>query len=203
MTSTDVASGLRPWQFFLIASFIAATAAILVARETHPAALVLLSVVICSAGCAGFGAYRMLVPLVLGESARWRAQRSSGARTALDREKQLVLRSIKELEFDRAMGKVSDRDFDDMRARLRQRALGLMQQLDALGEETDEPSKTTSSSSGYRAAIEDDLARLLSDEEAAPLAAQTADATAAQSCQSCGTSNDGDARFCKSCGRAL
>jgi hypothetical protein len=108
VTSTDAASGLRPWQFFLIASLVAATAAILLARETHPAALVLLSLVVCSAGCAGFGAYRTLVPFVAGESARWRAQRSSRARAALEREKQLVLRSIKELEFDRAMGRVAD-----------------------------------------------------------------------------------------------
>jgi hypothetical protein len=194
VTSTDVASGLRPWQFFLIASFIAATAAILVARETHPAALVLLSVVICSAGFAGFGAYRMLVPLVVGESARWRAERSGGARTALEREKQLVLRSIKELEFDRAMGKIADRDFDDMRVRLGQRALGLMQQLDRLSAEASEP-PDSGSASRYREAIERDLAQLLSEEGVGPVAVQ--------SCQACGTRNDRDARFCKSCGRAL
>lgn len=195
MTSTDAAAGgLRPWQFFLIASLVAATAAILMARDTHPAALVLLSVVVCSAGCAGFGAYRTLVPLVAGESARWRTQRSTGARAALEREKQLVLRSMKELEFDRAMGKVADRDFDDMRARLRQRALGLMQQLDALGAESDVCSIATSTSR-HRAAIERDLARLLSEEGVVP--------PDARSCQACGTRNDRDARFCKACGRAL
>ena len=36
------------------------------------------------------------------------------ARAALEREKTLVLRSIKELEFDHAMGKVSDEDFAEM-----------------------------------------------------------------------------------------
>ena len=37
-------------------------------------------------------------------------------RAALEREKALVLRSIKELEFDRAMGKVSEKDFAEMSA---------------------------------------------------------------------------------------
>ena len=40
-------------------------------------------------------------------------------RAVLEREKMLVLRSIKELEFDRAMGKVSAKDFDEMAGRLR------------------------------------------------------------------------------------
>ncbi len=40
----------------------------------------------------------------------------------MEREKALVLRSIKELEFDRAMGKVSPRDFDEMSTRLRELA---------------------------------------------------------------------------------
>ena len=44
-----------------------------------------------------------------------------------------MLRSIKELEFDKAMGKVADADFDEMAGRLRQRAVGLMQRID-LGE---------------------------------------------------------------------
>ena len=52
-------------------------------------------------------------------------------RAALEREKTLALRAIKELEFDHAMGKVSDQDFAEMGARLRARAAGLMRQLDA------------------------------------------------------------------------
>ena len=54
-------------------------------------------------------------------------------RVALEREKTLVLRSIKELEFDFAMGKIAKADFDEMSGRLRARALGLMRQLDAGG----------------------------------------------------------------------
>src|SRR5213079_2509407 len=68
-------------------------------------------------------------------------------RIALEREKLLTLRSIKELEFDRAMGKLSDADWQEMSGRLRARAAGLMKQLDA--------------GAGYREQIERDLAKRL------------------------------------------
>ena len=84
--------------------------------------------------------------------------------------------TLKELEFDFAMRKISQADFDEMAGRLRQRALGLMEQLDAGG--------------GYRDQIEQEVAKRLG----APAAPDAPDACA------CGTSNDPDARFCKSCG---
>ena len=43
-------------------------------------------------------------------------------RAALEQEKATTLRTIKELEFDRAMGKLSDADFQEMSVRLRARA---------------------------------------------------------------------------------
>jgi hypothetical protein len=52
-------------------------------------------------------------------------------RAALEREKTIVLRAIKELEFDRAMGKVSDADCAEMVGKLRARAVRLIRQLDA------------------------------------------------------------------------
>ena len=66
-------------------------------------------------------------------------------RVALEREKLLTLRSIKELEFDRAMGQLSDEDWNEMSGRLRARAARLMRQLDA--------------GAGYREQIEKDLAK--------------------------------------------
>ncbi len=52
------------------------------------------------------------------------------ARAALERDKALTLRAIKELEFDRAMGKVAEPDFVEMRGLLRQRAMRLIRQLE-------------------------------------------------------------------------
>jgi hypothetical protein len=127
----------------------------------------------------------------------------SRTRAAAEREKNLVLRSIKELEFDHAMGKVSDTDFDEMTARLRSRAVRLMRQLD-------------SSETGYREIIERELAARLAKAPAAKAdaAGQQGD-PASQSdravaldpspgeCESCGTSNGADAKFCKQCGTKL
>ena len=69
---------------------------------------------------------------------------SARARAALDREKMLVLRTIKELEFDKAMGKIAESDFQEMVGRLRARAIGILTQLDSQGE-------------GYRGLIERDV----------------------------------------------
>ena len=104
-----------------------------------------------------------------------------------------MLRAIKELEFDRAMGKIAQADFDEMAGRLRRRAIGLMQQLDA--------------NSGYHEQIERELDSLVSAPKAqAPSPPASAEATAGEqvlSCSACGTANDADARFCKQCGTSL
>ena len=104
-------------------------------------------------------------------------------RAALEREKLLALRAIKELEFDRAMGKLSEADWQEMSGRLRARAARLMRQLDA--------------GAGYREQIEQDLAKRLGD------ARTGASAPAARFCAACATANDADARFCKNCGTKL
>jgi hypothetical protein len=126
------AASLRPSHLFLIAALVAATVAVLLADDTRPASLILLSVAVGIAGLVGLAVLRMLLPLAGVDVARWRADRRAGQRAALEREKRLVLRSIKELEFDHAMRKVSREDFEEMAGRLRQRALGLMRQLDEL-----------------------------------------------------------------------
>jgi hypothetical protein len=129
----------------------------------------------------------MLSPLAAPDMAMFSEPLSERARLALEREKMLVLRSIKELEFDRAMGKLSSKDFDEMAARLRARALALMKQLDEGG-------------SGYREAIERELhARL----RGVASAAQPAKTAAKGECAQCGTVNDHDAAFCKRCGGKL
>jgi hypothetical protein len=111
-------------------------------------------------------------------------------RAELEREKALTLRAIKELEFDRAMGKLSAADFEEMAGRLRARAMSLMRQLDA--------------TSAYRELIERDLAARLR-REAPPVAPGPAPdaAPASPTACACGTHNDADAAFCKRCGTRL
>jgi hypothetical protein len=72
----------------------------------------------------------VLAPLAGDELEATAGPLGERTRATLEREKALVLRTIKELEFDRAMGKVSAQDFDEMVARLRARAITMMKQLD-------------------------------------------------------------------------
>jgi len=176
---------LQPWQFFLLGGMLAATATVIVATGQSPANIIILSLTVVSVSFVGLGAYRMLAPLV---GARVEPPMTYGGRTrtALEREKNLVLRSIKELEFDFAMGKIAKADFDEMSARLRARAVGLMRQLDA---------------GGYKEQIAREIAARLATEPAANVPADAA--AASENCPACGTANDDDARFCKNCGTRL
>lgn len=213
-------STFRPWHFFVLGALIAATVGVLMSRPSSPAGLILLSLAIGAAALAGLGFYRTLWPLVASDFVEGAEMVGRRTRAAVEREKMLVLRAIKELEFDRAMGKVSERDFQEMAGRLRARAVGLMRQLD-------------SDASGYRELIEQELRQRLgpgATEQGSPRvvretasrsdtahsreavgqafrpASKGAEWAAAEvelSCRSCGTVNDADARFCKHCGARL
>ena len=201
-TSTDPQS-LQPWQFFTLAGLVGATIVVFLSEGQTPAGIILLSLIIFGAAAVGAAAWRTFSPLSgLDEPA---GPQIFGGRTraALEREKSLVLRSIKDLEFDHAMGKVSDKDFSEMGARLRSRAAGLIRQLDA--------------GTSYRQAIEREIEKRVGKAPrpaaavpAATVPAVSAPATAVPTdqpktklCLSCCTPNDPDARFCKGCGYQL
>jgi hypothetical protein len=173
-TSTEEPA-LRPWQFFLLAGMLAATGVVLVSTGQSPASIVVLSITVVSASLVALGAYRALAPLVVPDAGEMPQLVVGHTRAALEREKTLVLRAIKDLEFDFAMKKVAKHDFDEMNARLRARAVGLMRQLDSGG--------------GYKEAIERELAARLPKPQVFMCA--------------CGTVNEGDARFCKNCGQQM
>lgn len=183
--STDVekASDAVPaWQLFALAGLLGATFLTFMSRGQSVAAILLLSLTVFAAAAVGIAALRALTPLAGSEADISRTMgRTLGGRgrAALEREKALTLRTIKELEFDRAMGKVSDADFLDMAGRLRTRAAGLIQRLDE--------------GRSYREQIEQELAKRLGPSVASPVG----------TCGACGTANDPDARFCKQCGAGL
>jgi hypothetical protein len=179
--------GFQPWHFFVLVSILLATVAVIMARRSAPEDLVLLSITMAAAGAAAGAFYRTLAPLVSPIVLRGGEPISERTREALEREKMLVLRSIKELEFDRAMGKLSEKDFDEMSGRLRARALSLMKQLEV-------------GSVGYTPEIERELAARVA---AAPAAVVTRASVAPAAGCVCGTVNDADALFCKKCGTRL
>jgi hypothetical protein len=123
-TTSDAA---QPWHFFVVASLAVATLAVIVSTRTAPEHLVMVSVTVFAAGAAALAAYHVLAPLV---AERRRRVITAAGRAALLAEKALALRTIKELEFDRAMGKMSQADFEEMAGRLKARALRVMQQLE-------------------------------------------------------------------------
>ena len=195
-TSTS-ANSFRPWHLFVLAALVASTVAVALVRPGDPAVLLLLVAAIGSAAGVGFAFYRMLWPLATADFKEHTRFIGGRTRAALEREKTLVLRSIKELEFDRAMSKISAEDFAEMSHRLRARALTLMKQLDV-------------ENPGYREVIERELAQRLGialdpnpDDGDSEDGSLEPPADRPMACASCGTLNDGDARFCKSCGEAL
>jgi hypothetical protein len=195
--------GLRPWQFFLLAGMLLATAGVIVATGQSPASIIILSLTVVATSLVALGVYRALSPLALPDSVEAPAMAGGRGRVALEREKTLALRSIKELEFDFAMGKIAKSDFDEVSGRLRARAIGLMRQLDA---------------GGYTSVIEQELDRRLAGKrrtgsaiqaEVASLASgNSADVPEAEAVPdpfvcACGVVNDADAKFCKNCGTRL
>lgn len=202
------ASGLLPWQFFVLAALGCATAVNVMVRGQGLLTIILVTMMVGTTALVGIAALRTLNPLVTEDDDRT-AVVGGRTRAALEREKVLALRAIKELEFDRAMGKVSDADFEEMAGRLRTRAARLIRQLDT--------------GASYHEQIERDLAKRLGSSSAkavaeresrAPASAQRyggkvessakalAERPSERSC-ACGTINDVDARFCKACGAKL
>jgi hypothetical protein len=179
-TSDSHPSALEPWQFFVLAALGCATAALFASRGQGITSIVLLTVLMGATALVGIAVLRMVRPLVSVEDERT-VMIGQRTRVALEREKMLALRAIKELEFDRAMGKLSDADWNEMSGRLRTRAARLMKQLDA--------------GASYRQQIERDLAKRIGAKVSPPVTAQA--------CASCNTENDVDARFCKGCGQKL
>jgi hypothetical protein len=194
-TSTDDAQpkparadeGLEPWQFFVLASLICATVVTVIVRGQSATAVILLSILMGTVCLVGMAMLRTVQPLVSADEDKT-AMAGHRTRAALEREKIMTLRAIKELEFDRAMGKLSDGDWQEMSARLRSRAAGLIRQLDA--------------GAGYRDQILRDVEKRLAE---APRRKPQGDAAPATGnfCTECGTKNEGDAKFCKNCGHKL
>jgi pyruvate/2-oxoacid:ferredoxin oxidoreductase beta subunit len=183
VTTPTTDQGLQAWQFFVLAALGCATAATFLARGQGFLPILMVAVLMAATALVGLAVLRSVRPLVSEHEDRT-TMVGQRTRAALEREKLLSLRAIKELEFDRAMGKLSESDWQEMSGRLRTRAARLMRQLDA--------------GAGYREQVEKDLAKRLGS-----AAAVEAEASVARFCAACGTPRDADAKFCKNCGTKL
>lgn len=181
------------WAIALAGALAAAAYATLVEKMRLGPPLVMLALGGMTLALTGAAFYRVIDPLSR-ERGGAAPVRTGRRLRELEREKQLVLKAIKEIELDYQMRKIAERDYREMVERYRARAMRLITEIEA-GDD-------------YRALIERELAmRLkLKAPEAAPAAQaagppQAEPAPARRACSGCGTVNDEDAQFCKKCGQ--
>ena len=105
-TSTD--PGLRPWQLFVLAGMLAATAVVLVSTGQSLSGIIVLSITTVAASFVAVAMYQVVGPLLVGAPPVEEIGVEGQARQALEREKALVLRSLKET-------RVRPRDAQDRR----------------------------------------------------------------------------------------
>jgi hypothetical protein len=188
--------------FFVLTTALLVGGTAIVLRQQSAPVIVLAGFTVAAAGYAAYALYRSVLPLVSGEGASDVVMIGGRTRAALERDKALTLRSLKELDFDHKMGKIAAADYTEMRERLRARAVRLMRQLDG--------------ATAYRAQIERDLQTRLGPAVPVTHASPVLPVTDAHRpstgpgptqlrrvCEHCNASNDADARFCKACGTAM
>ena len=112
----------------------------------------------------------------------------------LAEQKTRVLRALKDLETEHALGKIDDADYGSIVARYRDEAKTVMRQMDLevapLREEAERVAREYLERKGVAGAP------VAVGDAAAPIDGRP-------TCASCRTSNDPDAAFCKKCGSAM
>lgn len=129
-------------------------------------------------------------------------------------QKEAVYEAISELNFDHAMGNLSDQDHDELRERYKLKALSLMKQIDEveqakaaqpLGGRTRSPergtaaSRRTRQSGGSGTFCSGCGAKLSPDDRFCAKCGQPV----ASGCPSCGADSDPEDVYCASCGQRL
>jgi hypothetical protein len=119
------------------------------------------------------------------------------AQDDLFEQKRRVLRALKDVEGERALGRIDDADYEELVARYRDEAKTVMRELDRqvapMREEAERRARQYLSRHGFRAA---------ETSEDGPLQEGVA-RVERRDCRGCGASNEGDAAFCKACGAAM
>lgn len=142
---------------------------------------------------------------------------SYGSPSSEEEQKLAVLRALKDLEFERSVGKISEEDYREFSARYRAEAKRLIARVDESLAETRRLAEDLASERIRKSGVHDEGRKPLAEgadgsadkrDEAADVSARPPpEAPAAPSkelsCPSCKTSNDVDARFCKHCGKTL
>src|SRR3990172_9536451 len=94
--------------------------------------MIFLAALLLSAAVFGLVGYPLLHP---GRRQSVERPIDGHRREALLSQRDAAYAAIKELEFEHQLGNLSEQDFEDLRDRYRDRAAGVLQQLDALERE--------------------------------------------------------------------
>ena len=149
----------------------------------------------CLALLAAFVAV-VVYPVLTAPGAWRRATGSARRRLELTERKEQLYASIKELEFDHRVGKLSRDDHDSLRADLESQALGVLSRLQQL--EAGDPDRD------LRQRIEKDARTLAGGRaDGGEAAVDAQSAPASDPCPGCGRQRQPGHRFCPDCGRRL
>src|SRR3984885_535465 len=170
------------WLLGLGGAALAAGYALVVEKMHFGPPLVMFTLGGMTLAFTGAALMRVIDPLAGNSLAAAVATRGGRRPRELEREKQLVLKAIKEIELDYQMRKIAERDYREMVERYRTRAMRLMSEIEA-GDD-------------YRALIERERALRLKVQGAAepappaPVAPAAKNEPARRVCGACRTGND-------------
>jgi hypothetical protein len=222
--SSAAASGPSP-VVFLAAFGVALTlvgAALGLGVRIPPTIVVLAfaAIVLLGAIIALWNSVRSLTgDLELGDSWDQLSVESRGA-SGLEEQKRAVLRALKDLESEHAIGKIDDEDYAVMAQRYREEAKSILRKLDTAVEPFRAEAEALAAAHLQARGLDPasaipDLAnssdpRAVVEPESIEASESDADADATElgarersACATCSTSNEPDAKFCKSCGATL
>jgi hypothetical protein len=142
-------------------------------------------------------------PLGGGLLAARRAGRDAAEAERLEHDRSLAMQGLRELEFDREMGKLSEADYAALREGLMARALGASAALERLHAAI-APAGASAASIAYDPEVAAARPRLVKSAPAAgsALAAPPAAASRIRFCPQCGV-EVGAGKFCSECGAPL
>jgi len=113
-----------------------------------------------------------------------------------ERRKEMALAALKEIEFDRATGKLSDADYERMHARYTKEAVEALRDAEAMagvaGGNGHGPAPAAGAPVAAGAAADDPVERLITEARQA--------SKGRRFCSNCGAALEGSGRFCVECG---
>lgn len=131
----------------------------------------------------------------------------AGVTAALEARKAMLVRSLKDLENERDIGKLEAEDFALLAQTSRAELKEVLRQIDAMLEPhragAEELVRAHLARAGVEGTLADGAKEAAEAEASDEPAAKLAEAPSRRACTKCGASNEPDAKFCKECAAAL